>query len=62
MPDTHTSPGQICYAAYVLARHRMSADDAAHTYARSVPEERAAWEAAAQAVQAMREEDTPHAP
>ena len=44
------SPGERAYAAYVRVRYGMPADDAALTYAGSIPEERAAWDAAAQAV------------
>lgn len=50
MPDTRQSPGQVAYTGYVRTRHGMSEADAALTYARSVPDECAAWEAAAQAV------------
>lgn len=47
MPDT--TPGQVCYVAYVRVRYGLPEADAALTYVRSIPEERAAWEAAAQA-------------
>lgn len=44
------TPGALCYAAYVRVRYGMPDADAALTYTRSIPEERAAWEAAAEAV------------
>ena len=44
------SPGERAYAAYVRVRYSMAEADAALTYAGSIPEERAAWDAAAQAV------------
>ena len=49
MPDTPT-PGELAYVAYVQVRYGMPATDAALTYVRTIPEERAAWDAAAQAV------------
>ena len=44
------TPGELAYVAYVRQRYRLPEADAALTYTRSIPEERAAWEAAAQAV------------
>lgn len=57
------TPGERCYAAYVQARYGMPAADAAASYTGSIPQEQAAWEAAAQAVLALKEqEETPHGP
>ena len=51
MPDT-TTPGERAYVAYVRVRYGLPEADAALTYTRSIPEERAAWDAAAEAVRA----------
>jgi hypothetical protein len=48
----------VAYAAYVQARYAMVRQDAALTYAGSLPEEREAWEAAAQAVLTWHQEVT----
>jgi hypothetical protein len=60
MDDTQT-PGQIAYAAYRV--WYMTADPTSEetwpTHAELEPHDRAAWEAAAQAVLARQEEKTP---
>jgi hypothetical protein len=55
MPDTPT-PGHICYAAYVTAveRQPVAARITDAMWARLLPAEQRAWEAAAQAVLAPR--------
>jgi hypothetical protein len=61
MPDTPT-PGAIAYAAYVTAieRRPQPASVLVAMWARLLPAERHIWEAVAQAVRAMPEqEDTP---
>jgi hypothetical protein len=62
MTDSPT-PGQICYAAYCRCEYGpyMARADAPLTWgwALLLDSERAAWEAAAQAVLAMQQEDRP---
>ena len=62
------TPGQRAYTAYVRVRYAMPQGDATYTYAHSVDDEQAAWEAVAQAVLAafcasarQQKEDTPGA-
>jgi hypothetical protein len=54
VPDR--TPGERVYAAYVRVRYGLPAAEAAASYAGSIPQERDAWEAAAQAVLAQCEQ------
>jgi hypothetical protein len=58
MDDAHT-PGHICYAAYVTAveRQPVAAPITTAMWVRLLSGEQRAWEAAAQAVLAMQEQE-----
>ena len=52
------TPGQICYAVWWRTKYGMQQADPVSTYQLLPAQDRAAWEAAAQAARAMQEEET----